>query len=110
MLASLGAYPCATSTGTYPAGMAYPGAQSVAAQPALPQQLLAQLAQQHMAFSQHSGLAAAQLPNSVAGMGGAVQHPQIYGAPPMLYYYPSPPISPQNYYSQNSMAMGQQTG
>lgn len=82
MMASLGAYglpPVSTAT---------------AQQPLLQQQLMAQLTQQQLLLAgQQAGFPAMQ-----AGVPRPAV-PGLIGPSPMIYYYPSPPISPQNYFN-----------
>lgn len=101
MMTSLGAYglpQVSTATAT--------AQQPVAA--LQQQQLLAQLAQQQYLLGQQPG-GLQQMPGAAqaAATAGAARPavPGLYGASPMLYYYPSPPISPQNYFNTAAAAV-----
>ncbi|XP_067937467.1 epithelial splicing regulatory protein 1-like isoform X1 [Watersipora subatra] len=66
-------------------------------QPLLQQQLMAQLSQQQLLMAGQSPA----FPGMQAGIPrpGMPAVPGLVGASPMIYYYPSPPISPQNYFN-----------
>ena len=106
MMTSLGAYGLPQVSTTVTAATAQ---QPVAA--LQQQQLLAQLAQQQYLLGQQpTGLQ--QVPGTAAAAaataGAAAARPAVpglYGASPMLYYYPSPPISPQNYFNPAAAAV-----
>lgn len=78
-MAPLGAYPNTTSA-------------PVNAPNAFSQQLLTQLAHQQLLLNQ---------PTPLNNPGRGPIPAALYGPSPILYYYPSPPMSPQNYFNTN---------
>lgn len=73
-------------------------------QPVLQQQILAQLAQQQQQMLIGGPQAGAGFPQMASGAPRPAGMPGLYGASPMLYYYPSPPLSPQNYFNAAAVA------
>lgn len=99
----------ATSAGMMAAGLgAYSNSLSnpLTIPGALPQPMISQLAQQQFLLSQQAAAA-----GNLSGQGAPRQVvPGLYGNSPILYYYPSPPVSPQTAYFNANPAAANASG